>query len=98
MKIEQDTGAVPKEGSLSYGEREAELLSMLTELLMQFGDWSVWTIPKWLQSPGVLNICYSYEERETHDSNILSFDLHLIIQNDLDLIDVLYIFPSAPFS
>lgn len=63
MKIEQDTGAVPKEGTLSYGKRPPhfELLSMLTELLVQFGDCPVWTIPKWLQSPEVLNLCYSIE-------------------------------------
>lgn len=98
--MEQDTGAVPKEGTLSYGERppQFELLSMLTELLVQFCDCPVWRIPKWLPSPGVLNIWYSNEERETYDSNILLFDSHLIIQNDLDLIDVLYIFPSALLS
>lgn len=58
MKIEQDTGAMPKEGTVSYGERLFELLSMPTELLVQFGDCPVWTTPKWLQSPGVLNIWY----------------------------------------
>lgn len=77
MKIERNTGTVPKEGTLSYGERlpRFELLSMLSELLMQFGDCPVWTIPKWLQSPGVLNIWHGIEGIHTKGKHtILIYD------------------------